>query len=128
MAAAETLRRKRLSLLGSTGSIGEQTLAVVAAAPSRFEVVALGAGRNIEKLADQVRRFRPGLVSVADEGGAVELRERLGSLQLEVLIGNEGLKAVAEYPSDLVVSGLVGAVGLAPTLAYDPALAGSAAR
>ena len=117
MAAAEALGGKRLSLLGSTGSIGEQTLAVVAAAPSRFEVVALAAGRNIEKLADQVRRFRPGLVSVADADGAVELRERLGSLQVEVLVGNEGLKAVAEYPADLVVSGLVGAVGLAPTLA-----------
>jgi len=117
MAAAETLRSKRLSLLGSTGSIGEQTLAVAAAAPTRFEVVALGAGRNIERLADQVRRFRPGLVSVADEGGAAELRERLGSLKVEVLVGNEGLKAVAEYPADLVVSGLVGAVGLDPTLA-----------
>ncbi|MBW2493193.1 MAG: 1-deoxy-D-xylulose-5-phosphate reductoisomerase, partial [Deltaproteobacteria bacterium] len=75
MSAADAPRSKRLSLLGSTGSIGEQTLAVAAAAPSRFEVVALGAGRNIEKLADQVRRFRPGLVSVADEDGAVELRE-----------------------------------------------------
>jgi len=117
MGAADTVCGKRLSLLGSTGSIGEQTLAVAEAAPSRFEVVALGAGRNIEKLADQVRRFRPGLVSVADEDGAVELRERLGSLQVEVLVGNEGLKAVAEYPADLVVSALVGAVGLAPTLA-----------
>jgi len=117
MGVAESLPSKRLSLLGSTGSIGEQTLAVAAAAPSRFEVVALGAGRNIEKLADQIQRFRPGLVSVADEKGAAELRERLGSLQVEVLVGNEGLKAVAEYPSDLVVSGLVGAVGLAPTLA-----------
>ncbi len=128
MAATETPRSKRLSLLGSTGSIGEQTLAVAAAAPSRFEVVALGAGRNIEKLADQVRRFRPGLVSVADEDGAAELRERLGSLQVEVRVGDEGLKAVAEYPADLVVSGLVGAVGMAPTLAairagHDVALA-----
>ncbi len=117
MATAETRSRKRLSLLGSTGSIGEQTLAVVEAAPSRFEVVALGAGRNIEKLAEQVRRFRPALVSVADAAGAVELRERLGVQRVEVLIGNEGLEAVAEYPADLVVSGLVGAVGLAPTLA-----------
>ena len=117
IAAAETGSNKRLSLLGSTGSIAEQTLAVASAAPARFEVVALGAGRKIEKLADQVRRFRPGLVSVADEAGAAELRERLGSLQVEVLVGKEGLKAVAEYPADLVVSALVGAVGLAPTLA-----------
>jgi len=117
MTAADAPHCKRLSLLGSTGSIGEQTLAVVAAAPERFEVVALGAGRNIAKLADQVRRFRPGLVSVADAAGAAELRERLGSQPVEMLVGSEGLEAVAEYPADLVVSGLVGAVGLAPTLA-----------
>jgi len=117
MTTADGAGRKRLSLLGSTGSIGEQTLAVAAAAPERFEVVALGAGRNLEKLADQVRRFRPALVSVAEPCGVAELRERLGSLSCEVLVGDEGLKAVAEYPADLVVSGLVGAVGLAPTLA-----------
>jgi len=117
MTATDAPHRKRLSLLGSTGSIGEQTLAVVAAAPERFEVVALGAGRNIAKLADQVRRFRPGLVSVADAAGAAELRERLGSQPVELLIGDEGLQAVAEYPADLVVSALVGAAGLAPTLA-----------
>ncbi|MBW1842874.1 MAG: 1-deoxy-D-xylulose-5-phosphate reductoisomerase [Deltaproteobacteria bacterium] len=117
MTVADAPHSKRLSLLGSTGSIGEQTLAVAAAAPERFEVVALGAGRNIEKLADQVRRFRPGLVSVADAAGAAELRERLGSQPVEMLVGDEGLKAVAEYPADLVVSALVGAVGLEPTLA-----------
>ncbi|MBW2543079.1 MAG: 1-deoxy-D-xylulose-5-phosphate reductoisomerase [Deltaproteobacteria bacterium] len=117
MSAADAPRSKRLSLLGSTGSIGEQTLAVAAAAPERFEVVALAAGRNIEKLADQVRRFRPELVSVADAAGAAELRERLGSQTIELLVGDEGLRAVAEHPADLVVSALVGAVGLAPTLA-----------
>jgi 1-deoxy-D-xylulose-5-phosphate reductoisomerase len=109
--------RKRLALLGSTGSIGEQTLAVVAESASRFEVVALAAGRNIETLAEQVRRFRPSLVSVADAAGSVELRERLGSQQVEVCVGDEGLQAVAVCPADLVVSGLVGAVGLMPTLA-----------
>jgi 1-deoxy-D-xylulose-5-phosphate reductoisomerase len=117
MADTDAPRRKRLSLLGSTGSIGEQTLAVADAAPERFEVVALGAGRNIEKLADQVRRFRPGLVSVADAQGAAELRERIGSQSFDLQVGNAGLVAVAEHPADLVVSGLVGAIGLAPTLA-----------
>ena len=109
--------RKRLVLLGSTGSIGEQTLAVVADSASRFEVVALAAGRNIEKLAEQVRRFEPSLVSVADAAGSEELRERLGSQQVEIAIGDEGLQAVAVCPADLVVSGLVGALGLTPTLA-----------
>ncbi len=117
MTAAEAPRAKRLSLLGSTGSIGEQTLAVAQAAPTRFEVVALGAGRSVDKLAEQVRRFRPALVSVADEAGAAELRERIGAQRVEVLVGDEGLAAVAKHPADIVVSALVGAVGLAPTLA-----------
>jgi 1-deoxy-D-xylulose-5-phosphate reductoisomerase len=108
---------KRISLLGSTGSIGEQTLAVVAATAERYEVVALAAGRQVEKLAEQVRVFRPQLVSVGDEAGAVELRERLGDQTVDIRVGDAGLQAVAEFPSDLVVSALVGAVGMAPTLA-----------
>lgn len=109
--------RKRLSLLGSTGSVGEQTLAVVEAFPDRFQVEALAAGTRIEKLADQVRRFRPKLVSVATDAGRNELLERLGSDAPEVAVGDEGLVAVAVQPAELMVAGLVGAVGLRPTLA-----------
>ena len=108
---------KRLALLGSTGSIGEQTLAVVAEFPEHFRVTALGAGRNVAALAEQVRRFRPERVAVGDAAGARELRERLGRETPELGVGAEGLVAVAEHPADLVVAGLVGAVGLAPTLA-----------
>ncbi len=108
---------KRLSLLGSTGSIGEQTLAVVAAFPERFRAVALAAGRNVTKLAEQVERFRPERVSVADAAGARELRERLGDAAVEIGVGAEGLEAVATHPAEMVMSGLVGAVGLEPTLA-----------
>jgi 1-deoxy-D-xylulose-5-phosphate reductoisomerase len=108
---------KRISLLGSTGSIGVQTLAVVEAFPERFEVVALAAGRNIAKLAEQVRRFRPARVSVADPAGAAELRDRTPGLGVEIGVGEEGLEAVATEPAELVVAGLVGAVGLRPTLA-----------
>jgi 1-deoxy-D-xylulose-5-phosphate reductoisomerase len=108
---------KALAILGSTGSIGEQALAVAEAFPERYRVVALGAGRNLEKLADQVRRFRPRLVSVAEPAGVEALRGRLGDLPLEIAVGASGLEAVASHPADLVVSGLVGAVGLAPTLA-----------
>jgi 1-deoxy-D-xylulose-5-phosphate reductoisomerase len=108
---------KRLALLGSTGSIGEQTLAVVAEFPARYRVTALAAGQRIEKLAAQVERFRPQLVAVADEAGARELRARLGAEAPAIEIGASGLNAVAEAPADCVVSGLVGAVGLAPTLA-----------
>jgi 1-deoxy-D-xylulose-5-phosphate reductoisomerase len=108
---------KRLVLLGSTGSVGEQSLAVVDAFPERYEVVALAAGRNIDKLADQVRRFRPALVSVAEPAGAEALRARLAGQPVEIVVGDAGLEAVASHPADLVVSALVGAVGLAPTLA-----------
>jgi 1-deoxy-D-xylulose-5-phosphate reductoisomerase len=111
---------KRLVVLGSTGSIGEQTLSVVAANSDRFEVVALAAGQNLERLAEQVLLFRPRLVSVADAEGAVRLRELLGDVsgdRVEVVAGSTGLDAVARHPSDLVVAALVGAVGLAPTLA-----------
>jgi len=117
MAAAEARVPKSISLLGSTGSIGRQALAVVDASPERFEVVALAAGRSIERLAEQVRSFQPQLVSVGDEAGATELRERLGSQRVDIRVGEKGLQAVAEFPSDLVVSALVGAVGMAPTLA-----------
>ena len=108
---------KRISLLGSTGSIGVQTLAVVEAFPERLEVVALAAGRNIPKLAEQVRHFRPARVSVADEAGAEELRNRIGASDVQIGVGEEGLEAVATQPAELVVAGLVGAVGLRPTLA-----------
>ena len=107
---------KRLSILGSTGSVGEQTLEVVAQFPDRFRPVALAAGSRIEKLADQVKRFRPELVSVADEAGVEELRRRVGD-EVEIRVGDAGLEAVATHPSDLVVAALVGAVGLVPTLA-----------
>jgi 1-deoxy-D-xylulose-5-phosphate reductoisomerase len=108
---------KRLAVLGSTGSIGEQTLAVVEAFPERFRVTALGAGRNVEKLAAQVRQFAPELVAVADADAVRGLRERLAGARVEIAVGPAGLEDVARAPADLVVSGLVGAVGLAPTLA-----------
>ena len=109
---------KRLAVLGSTGSVGEQTLAVAASHPDRYAVVALAAGRRVEKLADQVRRFRPSLVSVADAEGAQALRGLLGrEAPREIAIGAAGLDAVATAEADLVVAALVGAAGLRPTLA-----------
>lgn len=108
---------KRLAVLGSTGSVGEQTLEVAAAFPERFAVVALAAGRRVEKLAEQVRRFRPRLVSVGDTESARALRTLLGAEAPPIEIGASGLEAVASCDADLVVSALVGAVGLAPTLA-----------
>jgi 1-deoxy-D-xylulose-5-phosphate reductoisomerase len=108
---------KRLALLGSTGSIGEQTLAVAEAFPERYRVVALAAGRNVAKLAEQVRRFRPQIVAVAEPEGAEALRALLDSADVEIAVGAAGLERVAVHEADLVVAGLVGAVGLRPTLA-----------
>ena len=81
---------KRIAILGSTGSIGEQTLDVVAAHPESFEVGALAAGRRTEVLAEQVRRFRPALVSMGDAEAAAELRRRLGDHPVEILHGARG--------------------------------------
>jgi 1-deoxy-D-xylulose-5-phosphate reductoisomerase len=110
---------KRLAILGSTGSIGQSTLAVVAEHPGEFQIVGLAAGQNLEVLADQVVQFRPALVSVQDEGVACRLREMLSVVEApEILWGSAGALQVATASGvDLVVSAMVGAVGLEPTLA-----------
>ena len=108
---------KRLAILGSTGSVGTQTLEVVAQNPDLFCVEALAAGNTVEVLAEQVKRFGPKRVSVATEEGATELAKRIGG-SVEIHVGEHGLNAVATHdPCDLVVAALVGAVGLAPTVA-----------
>ena len=113
------LLMKRLAILGSTGSIGQNALAVVAEHPEEFQVVSLAAGRNVEVLARQISDFGPACVSVQDEAAARRLKELLpGSNRLEIIPGSEGAVAVATMPeADLVLSAMVGAVGLAPTYA-----------
>ena len=108
---------KRLAILGSTGSIGTSTLDVVEGYPDRFQIVALAAGANLDRLEPQVRRFTPRLVSVGSEAGARELRRRLGRAPTEVVWGTAGLlQAAADADADLVVSAIVGANGLLPTM------------
>lgn len=110
---------KSISILGSTGSIGCNTLKVIEHLGDR-RVVALGAGRNIPELARQITRFKPELVSCADDAAADLLRETLHNLNEpspRILTGEEGLTAVATHEaSDIVVSAAVGAVGFVPTL------------
>ncbi len=110
---------KNLAILGSTGSIGQNALAVVAEHPEEFTVVALAAGKNLKVLAEQIKKFRPSLVSVQDETLAAPLEDLLPpGLRPEILTGPAGAVAVASAPgADLVVSAMVGAVGLEPTLA-----------
>ena len=108
---------KRLSVIGSTGSIGVSTLDIVAAHPDRFEIVALGAGRNVDLLAEQIDRFSPRLVAVKDGETADRLRARTGD-GCEIVTGVDGQVAVATIEgADMLVSALVGAVGLTPTYA-----------
>ena len=109
---------KSLAVLGSTGSIGVTTLDVVARFPDRFRIVALAAGRNVERLAAQVRQFEPAIVAAGDEAGAEALRAAVPDYRGEILVGLDGIGRVATAPhADLVISALVGALGLGPTLA-----------
>ncbi len=107
---------KRISLLGSTGSIGRQTLEVIAACG--MEVAALTANSSVDKLEAQARRFRPELAVMMDERAAAELRVKLADTNVRVLGGMEGLMEAAAIPSaDTVLTAVVGMVGLRPTLA-----------
>ncbi|MEO5657416.1 MAG: 1-deoxy-D-xylulose-5-phosphate reductoisomerase [Nitrospiria bacterium] len=109
---------KRLAVLGSTGSVGTSTLDLVAEFPDRFEIVALAAGRGGEALERQIRRFRPRLVSVGNPEEASRLRARCADVTVEILGGPGAADAVASCAdADLVVSAIVGAAGLMPTLA-----------
>jgi len=108
---------KRLSLLGSTGSIGTSTIDVVAAHPGEFRVVALAAGRNLERLAAQAVRLKPDLIAVEREDDARALASRVPA-GTQVVSGRDGLIAAARHPeADMVVCGLVGALGIEPTYA-----------
>lgn len=107
---------KTLALLGSTGSIGQQTLQV--ARELGLRVAALTARNNVDKLEAQVRQFLPRLAVLYDPAAAQELRQRVADLDVEVLSGPEGLLAAASMDeADTVVTAVVGSVGLAPTLA-----------
>ena len=108
---------KYLSVLGSTGSIGRQTLEVVEQMPE-IKVAALTAGSNVARMAQQCRAFHPELAVMATEAAAEELKNALTGENIRVLWGMEGLIAAAEYEkADTVVTAVVGMVGLRPTLA-----------
>ena len=108
---------KRISILGSTGSIGTQTLEVVRQ-NGDIQVTALAAGSNIEKLEEQIREFRPALACVWQEEKAAELRVRTADLPVRIVSGMEGLiEAAAEPSADLTVTAVVGMIGIRPTIA-----------
>ena len=110
---------KKITLLGSTGSIGCSTLDVIEKNQDRFQIVALAAGENIHKIKRQIERFKPKLVSVKTKETALKLREALKTKnRVKILYDVEGMKEVASFPSaNIVVSAIAGSAGLIPTLA-----------
>lgn len=108
---------KKIAILGSTGSIGTQTLQVVEEQKD-LEVVALSCGGNIKLLEEQIRKFSPKLVSVWEEKDAVVLRQNIADLQVKVVCGMEGLLEVATVPeTEILVTAIVGMLGIRPTIA-----------
>ena len=108
---------RSLSILGSTGSIGLSTLDVVRQHPEKFSISGLAAGRDVVTLAQQIKEFRPTAVSVMDTDAAIKLSALLGDYQPDILYGIEGTIAVATVEeADMVVSAIVGAAGLIPTV------------
>ncbi len=109
---------RRLSILGSTGSIGTQSLEVVTGLPGEFQVVALTARRNAALLAEQARHFGVKTVAIVEEQAGSDLRDLLKGTGIEVLTGREGILAVAGRDDvDLCLNALVGGAGMAPTIA-----------
>jgi 1-deoxy-D-xylulose-5-phosphate reductoisomerase len=110
---------KKITILGSTGSIGLSALDVIKKNPGRFQVVALAAGQNVNLLKKQIEIFKPKLVYVSTKENALKLRQDLTlNYKIKILYDKEGLNEIASFPSaDIIVSAISGAAGLMPTLA-----------
>jgi len=109
---------KKIAIIGSTGSIGTQTLEIVAENPGQYEVTALAAGKNIELLEKQIRQFKPALAAVYDEELAKKLKANVADIQVDIVSGMDGLIAVASHePAEVLVTGIVGMIGIRPTIA-----------
>ena len=111
---------KAITLLGSTGSIGTQTLDIIEHNPDKFRLVGIAAGRNVTLLAEQVRQFKPEIVAIRDESRLADLKEALADVapQPQILAGADGIVEVARYgDAETVVTGIVGCAGLLPTIA-----------
>ena len=110
---------KKISVLGSTGSIGTQTLEVVRQNKDELEVFALSAGTNVDLIEKQIREFMPKIAAMGDEKAAEELRGRISDLSgVKVLAGMDGLLEMASDPGyDILVTAIVGMIGIRPTIA-----------
>lgn len=108
---------RKIVLLGSTGSIGTQTLDVVRANPTELKIVALAAGRNVDLMEKQAREFKPSKIAMFDPAAADELKNRISDLEIPVLSGMEGLlELVRDENADTVLTAVVGMIGIRPTI------------
>ncbi len=108
---------KKISLLGSTGSIGANVLDVIERNPEKFQIFGMSAGNNVDLFAKQIRKFKPRVVALFDTKKIPTLKERIADLDIEILSGEEGSIAVATLPeADMVVSGVMGSAGLLPAI------------
>ena len=108
--------KRQITVLGSTGSIGTQGLEVIAQHGDKFEIVGLSAGKNVELLAEQIRRFNPQKVSVVDEKSAAVLKQNLGSTDTKIVVGETASADIAGLSCDVVLNGITGAAGLPATI------------
>ena len=108
---------KLVSVLGSTGSVGCNTLDLMARHPDKFKAVAISGNRNVELLAEQARKFNPALAVVAAEDHYKELKHALSGTGVEAAAGRDSLVHAAELEADLIMAGIVGIAGLESTLA-----------
>ena len=108
--------KRRITVLGSTGSIGTQGLEVIEKHNDKFEIVGLSAGKNFELLADQIKKFNPQKVSVTDDKTADLLKQNLGSTKTEIIVGENASAEIAQLGSDVVLNGITGAAGLPATI------------
>ena len=108
---------KKISLLGSTGSIGVNTLDVVERNPENFQILAMSAGTNVDLFAEQIRKFKPKFAALFEEQKIPLLKEKVADLDVEIFSGEEGCVTVATIDEiDIVVSGVVGKAGLLPAM------------
>ena len=109
---------KKIAILGSTGSIGTQTLEVVRANHEELEVVALAAGTSVDKMEAQIREFHPALAAMWSEDACADLKKRVADLNVKVVCGMDGLLEIATMPqSQVLVTAIVGMIGIRPTIA-----------
>lgn len=109
---------KKIAILGSTGSIGTQTLDIVRAHPQELQVVALAAGSSVELMEKQIREFHPVLAAMWSEKAATDLKQRVADIEVEVVCGMDGLLQIANLAqAEVLVTAIVGMIGIRPTIA-----------